>query len=217
MRKKEQAHDYRYFPDPDLLPVEVEQSWIDSIQKTLPELPKQKVDRFVSEYGLPEYDALVLTQEKALASYYEEVTKMSGNPKSSSNWIMVELQRELNDRKLGIENSPVGAENLAKLIKLIDSKVISGKIAKKVFADLLKEDRDPELIVKEKGLVQITDESAIEKMVDDVIQASPGQVEQYKAGKDKLFGYFVGQVMKASKGQANPEIINKLIKKKLSE
>ncbi len=215
MRKKEQAHDYRYFPDPDLLPVVFKQEWVEEIKKSLPELPRDMAARFQSEYNIPEYDALVLTQEKELASFFEDVAKLSKNPKSASNWVMVELQRELNEQKLDISQSPVSSKRLAKLIELIDTKVISGKIAKTVFALLLKEDKDPDVIVKEQGLVQITDSGAIEKMVDDVIAASPNQVEQYRGGKDKLFGYFVGQIMKASKGQANPEMINKLLKEKL--
>lgn len=215
MRKKEQAHDYRFFPDPDLLPVIISEEWIEQVKSTLPELPMGMAERFQTEYNIPKYDALVLTQEKELAAYFEEVAKKSENAKSASNWVMVELQRELNDKKLNIESSPISSDRLAHLIKLIDTKVISGKIAKNVFSIMLTEDKDPDVIVKEQGLVQISDSSAIEKMVDDVIAASPNQVEQYRGGKDKLFGYFVGQIMKASKGQANPEMINKLLKEKL--
>ncbi len=215
MRKKEQAHDYRYFPDPDLLPVQVSDEWVSEIKSTLPELPRDMAKRFQQDYGLPEYDASVLTQEKSLAQYFEQAAKESSNAKAASNWVMVELQRELNDKKIDIENSPISASRLAQLIQLIDKKVISGKIAKKVFAFMLEDDKNPEDIVKEKNLVQITDESALEKMVDEIIASNPGQVEQYKAGKTKLFGFFVGQAMKASKGQGNPEIINKLLKSKL--
>ncbi len=215
MRKKEQAHDYRFFPDPDLLPVIISEKWIEDVKSTLPELPKDMAQRFQDEYKIPKYDAFVLTQEKELANYFEKVAKESNNPKMASNWVMVELQRELNEQKITIENSPVSAQRLANLIKLIDTKIISGKIAKKVFSIMLTDEKDPKMIVEEQGLVQISDTGTIEKMVDEVIAASPNQVEQYRGGKDKLFGYFVGQIMKASKGQANPEMINKLLKEKL--
>lgn len=215
MRKKENAHDYRYFPDPDLLPVIVEQSWIENIKNNLPELPLKKAERFQQEYGLPEYDAFVLTTEREMAEYFETTAKACGNAKSASNWIMVELLRRLNDADQSIEDSPIKADMLAKLIQLIDNKTISGKIAKTVFQEMYDSGKDPEAIVKDKGLTQITDTSAIEKMIDEIIAANPGQVEQYKSGKNKLFGFFVGQVMKASKGQANPEMVNEILKSKL--
>lgn len=215
MRTKEEAHDYRYFPDPDLLPIVVSSTWIEATKKSLPELPVQRAERFQSAYGLPEYDAFVLTEEKEVADYFEQVAVKCKNPKAASNWIMVELMRELNDAKLEISRSPISTENLARLIQLIDSNTISGKIAKTVFAEMWTSGKPPEEIVKEKGFVQISDEGALEKIVDEVVSANPGQVEQYRAGKDKLFGFFVGQIMKATKGQANPELVNKLLMKKL--
>ncbi|MBC86967.1 MAG: Asp-tRNA(Asn)/Glu-tRNA(Gln) amidotransferase GatCAB subunit B [Bdellovibrionaceae bacterium] len=215
MRDKEDAHDYRYFPEPDMLPVELTEEYISKVESTLCELPDARVKRFMAEYELPEYDSLILTQERDLADYYEAVAKASNNPKASSNWIMGELLRELNEHELDYSAIPIKAENFAKLIQLIDNKTISGKIAKTVFQELWKKDQDPEDIVKAKGLVQITDEGAIEKVIDEIINANPGQVEQYRGGKNKLFGFFVGQAMKATKGQANPEIVNKILKSKL--
>lgn len=215
MRTKEDAHDYRYFPDPDLLPVELTDEYIAEVKSKIPELPRERAIRFQSEYELPEYDALILTQERELANYYESVAKTSGNPKASSNWVMGELLRELNEAELSYSAIPVAAENLAKLVKLIDNKTISGKIAKKVFLEIWKKDQDPEDVVKAQGLVQITDESAIEAIIDEIINNNSSQVEQYRGGKDKLFGFFVGQAMKATKGQASPELVNKLLKKKL--
>ncbi len=215
MRSKEEAHDYRYFPDPDLLPVEVSADYIAKLKSDLPELPIARAERFISEYKLPEYDAFVLTQEKALAEFFEKVAAVSGNPKAASNWVMTDLLRDLNENKLDVTQSPISAENLGKMISLIEKGTISGKIAKTVFAEMWKAPKDPETIVKEKGLVQITDSSAIEKIIDDVIAANSGQVAEYRAGKEKLFGFFVGQVMKLSKGQASPDAVNDLLKSKL--
>jgi aspartyl-tRNA(Asn)/glutamyl-tRNA(Gln) amidotransferase subunit B len=215
MRTKEEAHDYRYFPDPDLLPVVFEASWLESIRKSLPELPLEKAKRFQTQYGLPEYDSLVLTQERGVADYFEQVAKISKNAKAASNWIMTDLMREMKESDKAIENQPIRVEDLAELIVLIDNNTISGKIAKTVFADMLKGDGRPSEIVKKKGLVQITDNSAIEKIIAEVIAASPAQVTEYRAGKEKLFGFFVGQVMKASKGQANPDLVNQILKEKL--
>lgn len=215
MRSKEDAHDYRYFPEPDLLPVEVSTEFVEKVRQTIPELPRERALRFQSEYSLPEYDALILTSERELADYFEDVAKKSNNAKAASNWIMGELMRELNDAELSYSAIPVSAENLAKLIQLIDNKTISGKIAKKVFLEIWQKDQDPEDVVKAQGLVQITDESAIEKIIDEIISSNAGQVEQYRSGKTKLFGFFVGQAMKATKGQASPEVVNKLLKQKL--
>jgi aspartyl-tRNA(Asn)/glutamyl-tRNA(Gln) amidotransferase subunit B len=217
MRSKEEAHDYRYFPDPDLLPVHVAKDRVESIRKSLPELPLARAQRFVDEYKLPEYDAQILTTEKAMAEYFEDVAKRCGNPKAASNWIMTELLRELNEAKLDIQQSPISSQALGQMIGMIEKGTISGKIAKTVFQEMWKAPgADPEKIVKDKGLVQVTDTSAIEKWVDDVIAASPNQVAEYRGGKEKLFGFFVGQVMKASKGQASPEMLNDLLKKKLA-
>jgi aspartyl-tRNA(Asn)/glutamyl-tRNA(Gln) amidotransferase subunit B len=217
MRSKEEAHDYRYFPDPDLLSVEVDEEWISRVKKDLPELPLARAERFINAYKLPEYDAFVLTQEKDLADYYEEVAKVGKNPKAASNWVMTELMRELNDSKKEVGQSPISAQQLGEMIALIDGGTISGKIAKTVFAEMWSTGKDPAAIVKEKGLTQITDSSAIEKIIDDVITANPAEVEAYRGGKEKLFGFFVGQAMKASKGQASPEALNALLKKKLAK
>lgn len=215
MRKKEEAHDYRYFPDPDLLPVSIEDSWIEAIKSSLPELPRQRAERFVSEYELPEYDALVLTQEKAVADYYEEMVKVSKSPKASSNWIMTELMRELKEAKTDIEKSPVSAAYMGELVGLVEAKTLSGKMAKAVFADMWSSGKSPKTIVEEKGMSQITDPAQVAEIAKKVIAANPGQHEQYKGGKVKLFGFFVGQLMKESKGQANPEIVNKVLKELL--
>ncbi len=215
MRSKEEAHDYRYFPDPDLLSVVVETAWLEEIKSSLPELPLAKAQRFVREYQIPEYDSSVLTQDKALANYFEQVAEACGNPKAASNWIMVELLRELNEAKKTVVESPIPSAHLAELIGLIDKKTISGKMAKTVFAEMWKTGRAPGEIVKEQALVQITDDSAIENLVNQVIAANLEQVEAYRAGKTKLFGFFVGQIMKASKGQASPEMVNKILTEKL--
>ena len=215
MRTKEDAQDYRYFPDPDLLPVMLQDSYINKLKQTLPEMPLARAKRFISAHGLPDYDAFMLTTEKEFADYYEETAKVCGNYKASSNWVMTEVMRELNSAHLNITKSPVTPEALGKLIKMIDAQTISGKIAKSVFSEMWKNGADPEKIVKDKGMVQITDTSAIEKIVDEVLVASPAQVQDYKAGKVKLMGYFVGAVMKASKGQANPDLVNKILSEKL--
>lgn len=215
MRSKEDAQDYRYFPDPDLLPVRFEKSWVEQIRSQLPELPLARAKRFQTEFGLPETDSLVLVGEKDVAEYYEKVAAESKNPKSAANWIMSELMRELNDSGRDITQSTIKPENLAELIRLIDDKTISGKIAKVVFAEMWTSGKKAADIVKEKGLVQITDNSAIEKIVDEIIAKNPSQVAEYRSGKDKILGFFVGQVMKASKGQASPEIVNELLLKKL--
>lgn len=223
MRSKEEAHDYRYFPDPDLLPLELEDSYINAIRATLPELPLKRAERFQQQYKIPEYDSLVLTQEIELANFYEDVVKATGpgkdaaaNAKAASNWVMTDLTRELNESKKTVQESPISASNLGKMLALIDKGTISGKIAKQVFSEMWASGKEPEVIVKEKGLVQITDTSAIEKAIDDVIAASPNEAAAYRGGKDKLFGFFVGQVMKATKGQASPDLVNQLLKKKLA-
>lgn len=217
MRTKEEAHDYRYFPDPDLLRLEVSEGLMKEVKSDLPELPIARAERFQSEYKLPAYDAFVLTQSKSLAVYYESVVKACGNPKSASNWVMVELLRELNEAKLDVEKSPVAPANLGALVKLIDGGTISGRIAKEVFVEMFKTGQPAEDIVKSKGLVQISDEGALRAAIVEVIQQNQGQVQQYKSGKDKLFGFFVGQAMKATKGQGNPELINKILKEELAK
>ena len=217
MRSKEEAQDYRYFPDPDLQPLLVSDELISKIKATLPELPIARAARFVSAHGLPQYDAEVLTAEVDIAEYYEQSAKVSNNFKSTSNWIMTELMRELNANNLDITKSPISPTSLGQLIALIDKGTISGKIAKTVFQDMWKTGKAPEAIVKEKGLVQISDPAAVEKLVDEVLAANAQQVDDHKTGKKKnLFGFFVGAVLKASKGQANPELVNQILQKKLN-
>ncbi len=215
MRKKEDAQDYRYFPDPDLLPINLRDYDLEKIRKALPELPSQKAARFKSELGLSEYDAVLLTDEREIADYFEIVSKISGNPKLAANWITSELMRELNNNKVAVSASPIKAESLAQLIKLIDAGTISGKIAKTVFSEMWLSQTSAEEIVKSKGLVQVSDAGVIEKMIDGILAANPGQVQEYRAGKTKVFGFFVGAAMKASKGQANPDLVNQILKLKL--
>jgi aspartyl-tRNA(Asn)/glutamyl-tRNA(Gln) amidotransferase subunit B len=215
MRSKEEAHDYRYFPEPDLTPMTAEQEWIEEIKTSLPELPDIKKKRFISEYGLPEYDADALTAEKILADWFENSVKAGGQAKAVSNWIMGDLTKLLNEENKTIEECPVKPAQLAEMLKLIDKGTISGKIAKTVFEDMYKTGKDAEAIVKEKGLVQISDSSEIEKAVDDAISKNPKEVERFKAGDEKLIGFFVGQIMKTTKGKANPQIVNEMLKKKL--
>lgn len=215
MRTKEEAQDYRYFPDPDLLPLEIAPEWIERIKNEMPELPMARLRRFQNEYQIPDYDAMTLTQERTLADYFEAAVKVGKNAKAVSNWIQSELVRELNEKKIEISDSPISSKNLGELVLLIDSGKISGKMAKQVFLEMWNTGKDPQSLVDSLGLVQITDESAIHKIIDDVIAANPTQVEQFRSGKDKVFGFFVGQVMKASKGQANPDLVNKLLMDKL--
>ncbi len=215
MRIKEDAQDYRYFPDPDLLPIIITQELIEKCRNELPELPSARAKRFISNLGLPEYDALVLTSERELADYFEDVAARSNNPKSASNWIMTELLRELNQAQKKITDSPIKAPQLAEIICLISSGVISGKIGKIIFAEMWLSGKNSETIIKEKGLLQISDKVVIEKIIAEVISANPQQVSDYRAGKIKLFGFFVGAIMKASKGQANPEIVNQILTEKL--
>jgi aspartyl-tRNA(Asn)/glutamyl-tRNA(Gln) amidotransferase subunit B len=215
MRTKEDAMDYRYFPDPDLLPLVVTEATIANYKSELPELPIDRARRFVEKMGLPEYDAGVLTAEKEVADYFEAVAKLVTQAKNASNWIMTELLRELNQNNIAIQNSPISAAHLGQMIVLVENGTISGKIAKTVFLEMWNTKQDPESIIKAKGLVQISDSGAIEKIIDEVIQSNPQQVADYRGGRVKLFGFFVGAVMKASKGQANPELVNKLLTEKL--
>ena len=217
MRSKEEANDYRYFPDPDLLPVAVTEEYKDKIRAELPELPDQKRQRFMDELGLNNYDANLLIANKDIADYFEAVIAKAGkdNAKLASNWVMGELSATLNKDELDITQSPVNAETLADLLMRITDNTISGKIAKTVFEALWNGEGSVDEIIEAKGLIQVTDSGAIEKIIDEVIAASPNQLEQYRSGKDKLFGYFVGQVMKLSKGKANPQQVNDLLKEKL--
>lgn len=215
MRTKENAQDYRYFPDPDLMPVIITPEQLEKFRKELPELPLARQARFVTQYGLPLYDAEVLTTEKELADYFETCTKTCGQAKAASNWIMTELLRELNQAQKTIAESPIAPTQLGQMVALIENGTISGKMGKTVFAEMWSTGQDPEKIIKEKGLVQITDTSAIEKIIDEVIAANPQQTADYRGGRVKLFGFFVGAAMKASKGQASPELVNQILTKKL--
>ena len=215
MRGKEEAHDYRYFPDPDLVPLEIDEAWIDTVRTTLPELPDARKERFVKDYDLPRYDAEVLTAARELADYFEDCARNVKNPKLVSNWVMGTLLGLLNSEEKTIDQSPVSSAQLAELITLIETDVISGKIAKTVFDEMVASGKAPKVIVEEKGLVQVTDASAIESVVDQVISANPSEVEKFKAGNAKLMGFFVGQVMRETKGKANPQMVNQLLKKKL--
>ncbi|MGB9699992.1 MAG: Asp-tRNA(Asn)/Glu-tRNA(Gln) amidotransferase subunit GatB [Thermodesulfobacteriota bacterium] len=215
MRGKEEAHDYRYFPDPDLVPLVIDPAWVEEIRATLPELPEAKKERFIKEYGIPEYDAEVLTASKPLANYYESCVGLFPQPKIVSNWIMSELLRELKKDEREIEECPVPAENLAALLRLIDEGVISGKIAKSVFEEMYRTGQKAEEIVKTKGLIQLSDAESITKIVEDILAAHPKEVAEYRQGKEKVFGFFVGQVMKATQGKANPRLVNEILKKKL--
>ncbi len=216
MRGKEEANDYRYFPDPDLVPVEVDEQWVREVSSSLPELPEAKRERFVREYELPLYDAQVLTSSKSLAAYFEAAAKQFARPKLLSNWIMSELMRELNRNDREIEDCPVSPQNLAELVRMLDSGVISGKIAKAVFDEMFSSGRSAQSIVDEKGLLQVSDQDEIESAVDLVLSENPKEVSQFRAGKDKLFGFFVGQVMRKTKGKANPQIVNEILRAKLN-
>jgi aspartyl-tRNA(Asn)/glutamyl-tRNA(Gln) amidotransferase subunit B len=215
MRSKEEAHDYRYFPEPDLVPIEVDSSWIEQIKTQIVELPDSRQQRFINQYGLPEYDADLLTSERAMAEWFEQAVKFGADPKTASNWMMGELTKLLNEENKQIEECGLKPEDLVGLLDLINKGIISGKIAKTVFEEMYKTGKNPDTIVKEKGLVQVSDESEIEKAVDEALAKNPDEVERFRAGEEKLIGFFVGQIMKATKGKANPKIVNELLKKKL--
>jgi aspartyl-tRNA(Asn)/glutamyl-tRNA(Gln) amidotransferase subunit B len=217
MRSKEHAHDYRYFPEPDLLPIEVSEAWLHEIRAHLGETPRQKRDRFVRDYQITPYDAHVLTLERDLADYYEKAAAASRNPKAVANWVMTELLRELADRQLPIGRSPVVPEAMAELVALIDEKTISGKMAKEVFAELVATGRRPGEVVRAKGMVQVTDTGALEPLVQQAIDSSPAAVAQYRQGQAKSFQFLVGQVMKLSRGKANPQVVVEMLKRKLGE
>ncbi|MCV6636440.1 Asp-tRNA(Asn)/Glu-tRNA(Gln) amidotransferase subunit GatB [Candidatus Albibeggiatoa sp. nov. NOAA] len=218
MRSKEEANDYRYFPDPDLLPVVIESEFLEQVKATLPELPDAKKHRFMQDYSISLYDAVALTANRELADYFEDVVKTSGSEsKLCANWVIGDLSGFLNKNNLDISESPVSSEQLAGMLARISDKTISGKIAKQVFEGMWNGEGTADEIIDKKGLKQVTDTGLIEKLVNDAVDNNPQQVEQYKAGKDKLFGFFVGQVMKASKGKANPAQVNELLKKKLAD
>jgi aspartyl-tRNA(Asn)/glutamyl-tRNA(Gln) amidotransferase subunit B len=215
MRGKEEAHDYRYFPDPDLLPLTISTEWIERVRHELPELPEAKRDRFVDDYGLPAYDADLLTTDRELADYFETCLETFNNPKPVSNWIMGPLLGVLNATGKSIDASPVSPENLGRLLQLIEGGVISGKIAKTVFDEMAMSGHAPDRIVKEQGLVQVSDATQIETAVDKVMAANPDEVQAYRSGKTKLLGFFVGQVMRETKGKANPQVVNEVLSEKL--
>lgn len=217
MRSKENAHDYRYMPEPDLPPIITSDETIEKYRQELPELPDARRARLEKEYGLSDYDAGIITSSRAMAEYFDAVVGTGADPKLAANWIMGDLAKNLNEENLDIAQSPVSAERLGKMIGLIMKNTISGKIAKKVFKEMWTSPDDPEKIVKEKGLVQITDTSAIEPAVDEAIAANPKAVAEYKGGKKKALGALVGQVMKATRGKANPQMVNQLLAQKLAE
>ena len=214
MRSKEDAHDYRYFPDPDLLPLQLEEGYIENLKKDLPELPDQKKQRLISDFKLSSYEASVIISDQAVSSYYEEVAKNS-DYKLAATWLMGELFATLNKEGKEISESPVSAKNLAQMINLIKDGTISGKIAKTIFEEMVKHDGDPSKIVEEKGLKQTSDPNEIENTIDKILSSNQDKVQQYKSGKEKLFGFFVGQVMKEMKGKGNPGMINDILKNKL--
>ena len=215
MRSKEEAHDYRYFPDPDLVPLIIDDAWIDEIRSTLPELPREKKERFIRDYALPEYDAAILTATRQLADYFEECVRLGPQPKVVSNWVMGDILRNVPDTR-DISQFPVTPSHLAEMLLMVDKGTISGKIAKTVFEEMAATGRMPQPIVAEQGLVQVSDEGALEKAVQEVLNANADQVEQYRQGKEKVFGFLVGQVMKTTKGKANPQVVNELLKKMLA-
>jgi len=214
MRSKEDAHDYRYFPDPDLLPLEIKSDFIEKLKSEIPELPDEKKKRFIDKFKLSSYEANILVSDKGTSEYFEIVIKKS-DVKLATNWITGELFALLNEKDIEISQSPISAENLSKLINLIKDGTISGKIAKSVFELMANGNKDPQKIIEEKNLKQESDPKALESLIDKVISENPDKVKDYKSGKEKLFGFFVGQVMKASKGKANPKLVNEILKKKL--
>lgn len=217
MRSKEEAHDYRYFPEPDLLPIKVDVKMIDKIRKSLPELPEARRERFIKNYQLPKYDAEILTSSKAIGDYYESAAPIYKNSKTLSNWIMGELMRFLNEEKIEIEKSPISPEKLVEMLKLIDKRVISGKMAKDVFEKMFKTGKDASQIVKESGITQITDENELFKVIDNVIKENPKSVDDFKEGKEKALNYLVGQVMRYTKGRAKPDFVFEAIKQRIKK
>ncbi|HUW27619.1 MAG TPA: Asp-tRNA(Asn)/Glu-tRNA(Gln) amidotransferase subunit GatB [Sulfuriferula sp.] len=216
MRSKEEAHDYRYFPDPDLLPLVISEEWIERTRAAMPELPEAMRARFMTQYALPAYDASLLTAGKALATYYEAlVAAVGGDAKTCANWVMGDLSAALNRNELDIADSPVSSRQLAALIQRIADGTLSGKLAKEVFEALWQDEGEVDAIIETRGLKQVSDSGAIEAIVDEILAANPGQVAEYRSGKDKMFGFFVGQAMKAMKGKANPQQLNDILKRKL--
>lgn len=217
MRTKEEAHDYRYFPDPNLLPVVIDDSWIEEVKKSIPELPTPKKKRFMEQYGLPAYDADILVSDRDLADYFEATVRLYGKPKTVSNWILSELLRELNRDNRPVSECPVTPENLAELLTLIDDQTISGKIAKSVFEEMYATGERASTIVEKRGLKQVTDEGLLESVVSAVLDEHPAEVEKYLKGAEKVIGFFVGQVMRKTQGKANPQIVNQLLREHLEK
>ena len=215
MRSKEEAHDYRYFLDPDLVPLKLEKEWIDGCRKHVAELPATRMRRFVSEFALSEYDAGVLTASKAVADYFESCVKLFNQPKTVSNWVMGELTRELNNSGTDASASPISPERLVSLLQLVEQGTISLKVAREIFPEVYSSGKTPEQIVQEKGLIQVSDEGALDTIIEEVLSKNPTQVAQFKEGKQQVLGFLVGQVMKASGGKANPGKVNELLKKRL--
>src|SRR5581483_405230 len=215
MRSKEHAHDYRYFPEPDLVPLRVSETWLNEIRSSMPELPAARRARFVASLGLRDYDAQVLTVTRALGDYFEKVAAASGDARAAANWVMGELAGLLKAEDKEIEDSPVSAENLGRLVALVAQGKISGKLAKEIFPKMFSTGEPPETVMEREGLTQISDEGALGKILDEVIAANPKQVEQYRSGKTAVVNFFLGQVMKASRGQADPAAVTKLLKEKL--
>jgi aspartyl-tRNA(Asn)/glutamyl-tRNA(Gln) amidotransferase subunit B len=222
MRTKEESHDYRYFPDPDLVPIIVNEQWIAEVRTLLPEFPTERRNRFVSEYQIPKYDADILTSEKDIADYFESVItglkkKGAETYKMVSNWTMTDILRIANERHIGLKEAPVSPPQISELINLIVEGAISGKIAKEVFEEMLSNGKMPKEIVEEKGLLQVSDHSMIEKTIDEVLEKNRGQVESFLTGKKQVFGFFVGETMKLMRGKANPKIVNEILTNKLEK
>jgi aspartyl-tRNA(Asn)/glutamyl-tRNA(Gln) amidotransferase subunit B len=216
MRSKEEAHDYRYFPEPDLFPVHVDSNWKNELASKLPELPSARKSRFISAFKIPEYDAEILTQSRDIADYYEKVITMTDDYKSASNWIMGDVLKVINEKKIEIKDFSITAENLAELINLINDNTISGKIAKEIFPEMVEENKKPLEIVKSKNLLQITDSKSIGTVIDMILSKFPNEVEEFLSGKEKVFGFFIGKIMQETKGKANPKIVNEILREKIS-
>jgi len=215
MRSKEEAHDYRYFPEPDLVLLKVDSAWIDSTSASLPELPEAKRERFVNQYGIPEYDAIVLTSSQALADFFEETVRMIDQPKTASNWIMGDLLRELKDENKEVGQSALRPQHLAAILKMIEQGTISGTMAKTLFKEVYRTGKDPQAVVRDQGMLQLSDPSALTQIIDRVLASNPTELAAFRGGKEKLLSFFVGEVMKASQGKANPAKVNELLKEKL--
>lgn len=215
LRSKEEAHDYRYFPDPDLVPLDLEQKWIDELKSILPELPTEKTQRFQNEYGLNSYDAEVITVDRSMAELFEEATKLGASPKDVANWLMGDITGYLNQQHCALSETKMTAQKLADLLTLIQKSVISGKIAKQLLPDLLESDENPNALIEKKGLVQISDEGALVTVIQEVIQENPGPADEIRGGKMQTLGFLMGQVMKKTQGKANPQLVQKILKQKL--